>query len=594
MKPTAILLTALFLLSNCSTSNPANVVSAKVPSTDTKAIETNLENLMQGYGFYNRFSGTILIAKDDRILYQNSFGYADIVNGKKNCNSSIYGIGSVTKQFTATAILKLVQDGKLKLTDKLSKYFTTLGETASEISIHNLLSMSSGIFEDFSRSKTYDIENVVFPESTPISTHDLVNYFGELTSDGKPGKKYDYSNLNYILLAAIVEKVSGQEYGEFLNKTFWQKLGMNSTAFGSENVDKNLLSKPYLGLPNYHETPDYWHDSWVLGAGGAFSSAEEMYLWAYNVNNFNVLDSTHTRKLFQKHTNDGREHYGYGWQIGSRKGNEYRYHGGGTLGYVCEVGFFPAYDIYIVVLTNHTHNLTDIGKSVRLNNEIIKEVQNILFDEPFKTLPIPKENPNVRLNGNFDIGGYNFEITQNDNNLNILSNEKSPSILDLPFWQNLTEDTKRFKMAEKIAVAFGEENFSYIRRKAELMLRILVSTKKLGQIWDEITGDKGEFLAYNFYRIPGGDIKSSYWVRLVHEKKEVGLRLSFNKRGKMMGMHIDQSFSYGGPVEVNATVIDSTLVFIDGFKYGYPDASFKKKEGKWVLQTQTADFIIEN
>ena len=111
--------------------------------------------------------------------------------------------------------------------------------------------------------------------------------------------------------------------------------------------------------------------------------------------------------------------------------------------------------------------------------------------------------------------------------------------------------------------------------------------------WSGITGDKGKFLDYNFYRIPGGDVASSYWVRLVYERKEVGLRLSFNKRGKMMGMHIDPSFSFGGPLEVEATIIDSKLVFIDGFKYGYPDAYVIQKEGRWYLKTSSAELLLK-
>jgi CubicO group peptidase (beta-lactamase class C family) len=593
MKVITILFLATLLLSNCSKSNPANGILAKEPSAGIKAIEGSIDSLMQGYSFYGRFSGTILIAKDDRILYQNSFGYANKEDGIENSNSSVYGIGSVTKQFTATAVLKLAQEGKLELTDKLSDYFPTLGETASHITIHHLLSMNSGIYEDFSRSKTYDIESVIFPKAHPISTNALVHYFGKLSSDCKPGKKYDYSNINYILLAAIIEKISGQKYGDYLTENFWKKLGMNSTAFGSENVKENLLSKPYLGLPNQHEAPDYWHDSWVLGAGGIFSSAEEIYRWMYNINNYNVIDSLHTQKLFKKHAKDGNEHYAYGWQIGERKGSEYRYHGGGTLGYVCEAGFFPEHNIYMVVLTNHTHNLMEIGRSVRLNKGIVSEIQNILFGEPFSSLPIPKWNGTISFSGNFEVNGYDYEVIQNGKRLQITANQNSPSILDVPFWQDLTEDTKRFKKAERIAIAFGEEDFRYVRRKAGLMLRVLVSTKKLGQIWDEITGEKGKFLGYNFYRIPGVNIKSSYWVRLVHEKKEIGLRLTLNKRGKMRGMHIDQSFSFGGPVEVESIVIDDKSIFIDGFKYGYPDAYIIQKEGNWILKTETAELLIE-
>ena len=320
-------------------------------SDDYDAISKNIDSLLTSYSYYGRFSGTVIVAHKNDVIYQGSFGKADAEANTQNRNESVYGIGSVTKTFTATAILKLVQDGKLSLTDKLSTFFPALGETAENITIHHLLSMTSGIYEDFSRSKTYDIEKVVFPESHPISTNALVHFFGELTSDSKPGKKFDYSNINYILLAAIIEKTTGMEYGEFLKQTFWQPLGMMSTEFGSLNSNKELLSKPYLGLPTHHESPEFWHDSWVLGAGGIFSSATDIYKWMQGVNEQVVLDSMHTKKLFTKHASS----YGYGWQVGKRQGNIYYSHEGGTLGYVCEAGYFPELDLYIVMQIGRAH-----------------------------------------------------------------------------------------------------------------------------------------------------------------------------------------------------------------------------------------------
>ncbi|PKP39106.1 MAG: hypothetical protein CVT98_03255 [Bacteroidetes bacterium HGW-Bacteroidetes-15] len=593
MRTSIFFLIGILLFSNCSSSNPVNI-SAASPSKDIENIKIHMDSLMSSYDFYGRFSGTVLIAHKDSIWYESSFGYADFESKKQNENSSVYGIGSVTKQFTATAILKLVQDGKLNLTDNLSSFFPELSEVVDEITIHNLLSMTSGIYEDFSRSKTYDISNVVFPEADPISTHDLVNYFGKLTSDSKPGKNYHYSNMNYILLAAIVEKVSGQDYGKHLKETFWQQLGMESTDFGMDQINEEKLSKPHIGLPIQHESPEKWHDSWVKGAGGAFSSAQDLYQWMYNINNTNVLDSSHTSSLFKKYIKDNREHYGYGWQIGTRKGNKYYHHGGGTLGYVCEVGFFPEHDLYIVILTNHSHDLLEIGKSVQVVNVINREIDNILFGEPYKKLPVPQPNVNININKNYKVGGFDYTINQNEKSIEIRAIDDSPSILDIAFVQDLTHDDKSFKKVKKIAEAFGNEDFKYVRKNAELMLKVLVSSKKLAQIWTEITGDKGEFVGYNFYQVPNEKYKSSYKVRLVHQNKEIGLLLTFNKRGKMMGMHIDKSFSFGGPKTVEAIGVSNKLIFIDGFKYGYPDASIIKKENGWLLQTETAEFLIEN
>lgn len=582
----------VLLFSSCSGSNPVSI-SATPPSQDIEIIRVHMDSLMNAYDFHGRFSGTVLIAHNDSIWYENSFGYADFKTNTPNTNNSVYGIGSVTKQFTATAILKFIQEGKLNLTDKLSSFFPDLGKTGDEIAIHNLLSMTSGIYEDFSRSKTYDIENVIFPDANPISTHDLVHYFGELTSDSKPGKKFDYSNMNYIILAAIIEKVSGKDYRDYLAETFWQPLGMEFTDFGIDQISESNLSKPYVGLPTQFETPEFWHDSWVLGAGGAFSSAQDLYHWMYNVNSSNVLDSNYTSKLFKKNIQDGREHYGYGWQVGSRKGNKYHYHGGGTIGYVCEAGFFPELDLYVVVLTNHSHDLLEIGKSVQVVNEINRELNNILFGEPYKKLPVPQSGININLNNNYNVGGFEYAINHNKKSIEIVAIDDSPSILDIAFLQDLTHNDKSFKKVKKLSEAFGKEDFKYIRKNGELMLKVLVSSKKLAQVWTEITGDKGDFLGYNFYQIPNENYKSSYKVRLIHQNKEVGLLLTFNKRGKMKGMHIDKSFSYGGPKTIEAIGINNKLIFIDGFKHGYPDAHIELIDSKWVVKTIAGEFIMK-
>ncbi|MBN1462854.1 MAG: serine hydrolase [Paludibacteraceae bacterium] len=593
MKTVFVSLIAILLFSNCSRSNTPSL-SAATLSYDIKNIQHRIDSLVSSYTFHGRFSGTVLIAHKDSIWYEKSFGYADFDLKKKNSNNSVYGIGSVTKQFTATAILNLVQGGKINLTDKLSSLLPELGKTGDKITIHHLLNMTSGIYEDFSQSKSYNIDKVIFPDSVPISTHKLVNYFGELTSYFKPGKKFDYSNINYILLAAIIEKVSGKNYREYMKETFWQPLGMELTDYGNDQIDADLLSKPYIGLPTQYETPAYWHHSWMFGAGGVFSSARDLYRWMFNVNNSHVLDSIFTQKLFQKHIkDDGNEHYGYGWQIATRKGNKYHYHGGGTLGYVCEIGFFPDLDLYAVVLTNHSHNLLDMGKTVQINNEINREIQNILFNEPYKKLPTPHGINDFSLEGRFSIGGFEYSISKHKKQVEISAIDNSPSILDIGFLQDLTYNGKEFKNTKKIAEAFGNEDFRFVRKNAMFVLKVLLSTKKLAEIWTELTGKKGKFVGYNFYHVPNEYDKSSYKVRLVYQNKEVGLLLTFNKRGKMKGMHIDQSFSYGGPKTVQAIPISDNLLFIDGFRHGYPDAQIVKMNGQWVVKTLLGEYLIK-
>lgn len=587
-----ILLLSILLLvfSNaCNQKLKANEPGVFLPS-DSAVIAQRIDSLMQGYDYYKRFSGTVLVAHKEQVLYAKSFGYADAGRGHLNANASVYGIGSLTKQFTAAAILKLAEEDKLSLSDNLSGFFPGLGDATEKITIHHLLSMSSGIHQDFARSKTYDVSQIIFPEATPIGILELVYFFDELSLDFTPGNKFDYSNMNYILLAAIIEQVSGKSYQDYLYETFWVPLQMHSTCFGAFNVESNQLAIAYLGLPNTHDLPPLWHDSWTVGAGGVFSSAPDLHQWMLALKSRKVLRADLNTKLFEKHTKAGRDHYGYGWEITTRHGSTYITHPGGTLGYVSEAGFYPEHELYVIVLSNHTHDLQEIGRSVRNISGLSDQIHNILFQKPFELLPTPTKEPAVLERGLYTIGGFSYQIEQQDDKILIDARDGSPSILDLYYHQELHEDTRRFQKAERLALAFGEGDYKRILKSSVPLMRIILSEKRLREIWDEITGDRGDFIGYNFYRLQNES--SAYRVRLVYEKTEVGVRLNLKKRGKMRGMHIDQQFSYNGPQTVEATVIDGDLVFLDGFRYNYPDFRMERMEGQWMFRTLAGGFPL--
>ncbi len=563
----------------------------KLP-VDRVEFANQMDNLLEGYDFYGRISGTLLLADEDGVIYQNSFGYRDFEGQLPNTNGSIFGIGSISKSFSSAAIMKLVEEGKLDLDDTVSMFFPALGEKAGQITIHNLLRMSSGIHEDIGRSKTYDIDDVVFPESWEIDLDSLIHYFGELSLDFDPGQEYDYSNINYIILGGIIEKISGKSYLEYLRESFWEPLGMNSTGFGRENFEDPLLAKPYVGLPLEHKTPDFWDSSWYLGAGGIFSSAQDLYTWMQSLKNNQVLSSTSTEEIFKKQQGA----YGYGWQIESRLGYDYFNHIGGDLGYVGEAGFFPELGIYVVLLTNHSHELLELDRTVRLNEEILNKSQNSLLGNPVSFLPVPREQAEIEIGELASLGGYEFSFQQKEGEVSVAATQDDISLMDVFFRQQKTEDSRRFDMVNDIAQAYGNEDFGFIRRNSVLMIRVIVSESRLESTWKEITGETGGFVSYNIYSIPGEETDSAYFyrIRLVYEKKEVGLILNLTSRGRIQGMHIDRNFSFGGPLTIEATIIDHNTLFVDGFRYGYPDAYIINEGEGWVFRTRLGEIAIEN
>jgi|GEM_PF-1381162 len=559
---------------------------------DRVEFASQMDYLLEGYDYYGRFSGTLLLADEDGVFYQNSFGFRDFEGNLPNTSASVYGIGSISKSFTSAGIMKLVEEEKLNLDDKVSMFFPALGEEAGEITIHNLLRMSSGIHEDIGRSKTYEIDDVVFPESWEIDLEDLIHYFGELNLDFSPGQEYDYSNMNYIILGGIIEKISGKSYPDYLRENFWEPLEMNSTGFGRESIEESLLAKPYVGLPLEHKTPDFWHSSWYLGAGGIYASAEDLYIWMRNLNNYQVLDPDSTEEIFKAQQGS----YGYGWQIESRLGYDYFNHIGGDLGYVGEAGFFPELGIYLVLLTNHSHELLELDRTVRVNGEIINQTLNSFFGNPVSTLPIPREQAEIEIGERVSIGGYGFSFQKNQGEVSITSIQEDVSLLDVFFQQNKTEDGNRFDMVKELAKAYGNEDFRFIRRNSVFMIRVIVSESRLESTWKEITGETGEFVSYNVYSIPGEEADSNFFyrIRLVYDEKEVGLILNLTSRNRIEGMHIDRNFSFGGPRRVEASIIDQNTLFVDGFRYGYPDAHIINDGEGWVFKTHLGELKIED
>src|SRR5690606_8818756 len=171
-----------------------------------------------------------------------------------------FRIGSVTKQFTASAILKLQEEGRLKLTDKLDKYFPGFPR-GNEVTIHHLLNHTSGIHSY--TGKDDFVKKVV----APITSDELVNYFKNDPYDFNPGDAYRYNNSGYFLAALIVEKVSGKSYGKFLDETFFKPLQMKNTGVHSSTLKLSKEAKGYTKENNEYKKALDWNMSWAGGAG---------------------------------------------------------------------------------------------------------------------------------------------------------------------------------------------------------------------------------------------------------------------------------------------------------------------------------------
>jgi CubicO group peptidase (beta-lactamase class C family) len=291
--------------------------------------------------------GVFMVAQKGKPVYQKAFGMANLeLDAKLNINS-VFQIGSMTKQFTAIAILMLEEQGKLKVSDPISKYIPSY-PNGNNITIHHLLTHTSGI-KDFTKMKT--IADIAQKEMTP---EEMVNFFKNEPVDFAPGQKFDYNNSGYVVLGYIIELTSGETYEDFIRKNIFDKIGMTNSYYAT---DRKIIKNRAYG---YHKKSYGYVNKTVINfsvpfaSGSLMSTLDDMLKWQNALNKNLLLNSKNEMKAFTKYKlNDGKEiEYGYGWHLKSINGTATREHGGSVFGFKSMAVYIPSEDIYVLGFSN--------------------------------------------------------------------------------------------------------------------------------------------------------------------------------------------------------------------------------------------------
>lgn len=301
----------------------------------------------------------VLFAVDDEIFYSQGFGYANIEERIKIDSKTKFRIGSVTKQFTAMAILKLEEAGKLNLDDKLSKFIPDFPR-GNEVRIHQLLTHTSGIH---SYTNQGDFADYV---TKGIALEDLVEKIKSYEYDFDPGDKWMYSNSGYVILGYIIEKLSGMSYADYLGETFFTPMGMKTS--GIYTVDAEL-SNEALGYTYEKGKPKLalnWDMSWAAGAGAIYSTVEDLFKWNKALYSGQVISDENLKKATSPaKLNNGKQAsslgYGYGLSMAEIRGMPCYRHTGGLHGFVAFLGYIPSKKATVAVLINSTPPPEGIG-----------------------------------------------------------------------------------------------------------------------------------------------------------------------------------------------------------------------------------------
>ncbi|WP_326992903.1 serine hydrolase domain-containing protein [Chitinophaga sp. 212800010-3] len=312
-------------------------------SAHAQSLSTRIDNYLHVDPKGHPFNGTALVAYKGNILLYKGYGYMKIDNRKPADTSTIYRIGSLSKPFTSTVIMRLSQDGKLRLRDNLSTYLPGYPKGDS-ITIENLLTHSSGI-KDYLEVKSVQ----QLPDSAPpVSMDRLISYFKDEPLGDKPGKKFAYSNSNYILLAAIAEKVTGKKFEQVVREMIFTPLQMDHSGFDFLHLADRDKSTGYT-LDNKQPSPVIDFDStYAPGCGSAFTTAMDLYKFYRGLCANQLIDSPRRALAFTPH----QWLYGYGWFSYSLYGRKCISHAGGVPGFLSNLQFYPDIDLCIVLLSN--------------------------------------------------------------------------------------------------------------------------------------------------------------------------------------------------------------------------------------------------
>ena len=334
-----------------------------------------IDELVSLYHKYEQFNGSVLVAENGKVIYKKGLGLANMEWNIPNEPDTKFRLGSITKQFTATLILQLVEQGKIKLDGKISDYLDAYRkDTGSKITIHHLLSHTSGVpnytalpgfFQGVSRN--------------PYMVAEFIKQYASGDLEFEPGTKFNYSNSGYFLLGAIIEKVTGKPYEQVLKENILEPAGMKNTGYDHYDQIISKRASGYIKTPNGYQNAPYLDMSIPYAAGSLFSTVEDLYLWDQALNGDKILSAKSKEAMFTANLSN----YGYGFVMRKITLGPNKIvvpvieHGGGINGFNTTIVRLVGDKRLIVLLDNTSQG--------RYLDKIVAGITNILYDQPYES-----------------------------------------------------------------------------------------------------------------------------------------------------------------------------------------------------------------
>lgn len=348
MKKATVMITMLifFLTIGCKGPNDRqHSVPSIANSSQTQPIASSevesLSDKVDAYLHKVKFNGSILLAKKGNVMVSKGYGTANLQIESQNTPSTIFRIGSITKQFTAIAIMKLQEQGKLNVKDPIHKYLPNYPH-GDKITVHHLLTHTSGI-PDFT-----DDPDLLATMGQQVTVEQNMAKFKDKPLDFESGSEFQYSNPGYIVLGAIIERVSKQSYQDYVYEHIFKPLGMNDSGFrDGGKADKQFAVGYTNGLDTPSEAP-FIDMSIPYSAGAMHSTIDDLYIWDRSLYTEQLIKKASMEAMFTPF----KDQYAYGWLVVD-EGRKIYYHAGGITGFMSFIKRYTLEDMTVIVLSNN-------------------------------------------------------------------------------------------------------------------------------------------------------------------------------------------------------------------------------------------------
>lgn len=343
------------------------------------------------------------VARGGRTILAKGYGYADLEKRVQASAETVYHLGSISKQFTAAAVMRLVECGKVGLEDPLTKYLPDYPVRGRRILVRHLLHQTSGIKEFFTVEGFGELESGP-PEK--YSRQDLVDLFKREPFVYEPGERWAYSNSNYTLLGIIIERASGRTYDDYLRETFFEPLGLGTLhSFGSRPNDP-ACARGYVPRGGSLVPAPPVNPNTAVGDGGLAANVLDLLRWTHAFTNGRAVSPASYRRMTsaERVRRGYRPDYGYGLSLVPLDGRRRIGHNGDVTGYTGALAHYPEADLTVAVLTNRAQVWPEV-----IERAVARRVHG-LPDPTFKDLPLGGPGP-AAYAGTYDFGVFPLKVT---------------------------------------------------------------------------------------------------------------------------------------------------------------------------------------